>query len=353
MSGPGTVVCDPGAMTAVRPVESLPVSLRPAERVEVVSVCDNSTDILLPDEGPARRFRERPGGPATLAAPVLAGGVASDPPLAQHGFASLVRVSTGSRTWNVLFDTGATPDGCVENLRRLGIDPESIDVVVLSHGHYDHVTGMSGLALVLGPLNVPVVAHPHAFRARRVALGGGRHRELAHLDRAALEAAGFVLEVHDTPVLLADDTLLSTGEVTRRTPFEPGLPGQEALVDSTWVPDSLMADDQALVAHVRRRGLVVLTGCGHAGVINISHHARAVTGVDHVHALLGGFHLGGRMHESAIEPTVTGIVELSPDLVVPTHCTGWRAAAALSDALPDAVVHNSVGTTYELGCTDH
>ncbi|NNE74887.1 MAG: MBL fold metallo-hydrolase [Acidimicrobiales bacterium] len=335
-------------MSLVRAADSRPIGLEPTELVEIVSVCDNVTDVLLPDEGPARRFRGG-GGSDPLPAPLLSTGTAADSPLAQHGYSSLVRVQGASQRWSILFDTGATPDGCIDNLRRLGIDPDEIDAVVLSHGHYDHVTGLSGLAPVLGPRQVPVVVHPAAFRARRFPLPGGGYRELAHLDRAALEAAGFVVEAHEGPVLLADDRLLVTGTVDRHTEFEPGLPGQEALVDDHWQPDAEMPDDQALVMDLIDRGLVVMTGCGHSGIINIARHGRAVTGRDDVHAVMGGFHLGGRLFEPAIGPTVDGLVELEPDVVVPTHCTGWRAIAAIADALPESFVHNSVGTTYHLG----
>ena len=331
----------------IRPVHELPAPLRPTRHIEVVSVCDNVTDVLLADQGPAKRFRGRTGGGPTTPAPLLVGGVAAAPPLAQHGFSSLVRIEGDDRTWTILFDTGATPEGCVDNLDRLGIDPATIDVVVLSHGHYDHVTGLSGLASVLGPKSTPVVAHPNAFRSRRFPAGDD-HRYLPTLDREALEAAGFVVHCHEGPTLLADDRLLVTGEVERSTPFEHGLPGQQALVEGTWQADATMSDDQAMVMDLEGEGLVMMTGCGHAGVINIANHCRRVVARDRVHVVMGGFHLGGRGFEHAIAPTIDALVDLSPDVVVPTHCTGWRAIASIADALPAAFIHNSVGTTYDL-----
>jgi 7,8-dihydropterin-6-yl-methyl-4-(beta-D-ribofuranosyl)aminobenzene 5'-phosphate synthase len=114
------------------------------------------------------------------------------------------------------------------------------------------------------------------------------------------------------------------------------------------VPDPLVVDDQALVVHVRGRGLVVLTGCGHAGAINIARHAGRLTSVDRLDALLGGFHLSGPAFEPVIEPTVAALTEFAPSLVVPAHCTGWRAQHRLAAALPEAFVPNSVGTSYTL-----
>jgi 7,8-dihydropterin-6-yl-methyl-4-(beta-D-ribofuranosyl)aminobenzene 5'-phosphate synthase len=137
--------------------------------------------------------------------------------------------------------------------------------------------------------------------------------------------------------------------VDRTTEFERGMPPpHQAWTGTAWAHDPAVRDDQALVVHVRGRGLVVLTGCGHAGAINIVRHARRLTGVDRLHALAGGLHLGGPAFEPVIAPTVEALTALAPDLVVPGHCTGWRAQHALASALPAAWVASSSGTTYHL-----
>jgi 7,8-dihydropterin-6-yl-methyl-4-(beta-D-ribofuranosyl)aminobenzene 5'-phosphate synthase len=101
------------------------------------------------------------------------------------------------------------------------------------------------------------------------------------------------------------------------------------------------------VAMVRGHGLVVLTGCGHSGVINILHYVRKLTGEDRIHAVLGGFHLSGRAFEPIIGPTCAALDEFSPDYLVPAHCTGWRATHALAARFPEAFIQNSVGTRFE------
>jgi 7,8-dihydropterin-6-yl-methyl-4-(beta-D-ribofuranosyl)aminobenzene 5'-phosphate synthase len=101
------------------------------------------------------------------------------------------------------------------------------------------------------------------------------------------------------------------------------------------------------VANVRGRGLVVITGCGHSGIVNILRYVRKLTGEDRIHAVVGGFHLSGPLFEKIIPPTCDALAELAPDHLVPCHCTGWRAIHALAARFPDAFIQNAVGTRFE------
>jgi len=123
---------------------------------------------------------------------------------------------------------------------------------------------------------------------------------------------------------------------------------QEAEVDGSWQPDPWVYDDQAMVIHVRNKGLVVITGCGHAGVINILHQVRSQTGVEQIYTVLGGFHLTGALFEPIIPQTVEALRQFNPAVVVPAHCTGWRATQRIAQAMPEAYTPNSVGTTFKL-----
>ena len=139
-----------------------------------------------------------------------------------------------------------------------------------------------------------------------------------------------------------------TGEVDRTTDFEKGFPIHQAYRGGGWEPDPLILDDQALIVNVKGKGLVVLTGCGHAGVVNICRYARRLTGIDQLYLVMGGFHLNGPLFEPIIGETCEALADLSPEVLVPTHCTGWKAIHALAARLPDAFIQNSVGTTFEL-----
>ena len=312
-----------------------PIAPEPVDSLTVTTLVDNVSDILLTDEGPARR------APFALA---TTGNVLR----AEHGFSALVTITKGERTTRVLFDAGITPDGMVENMRRLEIEPGAIDIVVLSHGHWDHTTGMHGLAAALGRTELPVMIHPEFWTRRRIAIEGREPLALPATSRGALEGAGFEIVEREQPSFLLDGSLLVTGEIDRTTGFERGAsPAHQAERPGGWERDPLILDDQAIVAEVRGRGLVVLTGCGHAGLINTLRHVQRLTGEDHFHAVIGGFHLSGRYFEPIIAPTCDALAAIAPDYVVPTHCTGWRAIHAIATRFPDAFIQNSVGTRFE------
>ncbi len=321
-------------------MEAIP--LEPVDGLTVTTLVDNVADLLLTDQGPAKRYglaqAVEPGVPAQF----LDGGLTGDPLRAEHGFSCLVTIGDV----RVLFDAGLTPDGLVENMRRLDLSPDDIDVIVLSHGHWDHTTGMHGIVNRLGRANVPVLIHPDFWSRRRVAIPSAPV-ELPSTSKAALEGAGFEIVEERQPSFLLDGRLLVTGEVDRTTEFEQGHPLFEAYRDGHWQPDPLVLDDQALVANVRGKGLVVLTGCGHSGIVNILRYVRKLTGVDRIHAVIGGFHLSGPIFEKFIAPTCDALGDLAPDYLVPCHCTGWRAIHAMAARFPDAFIQNSVGTRFE------
>ena len=322
-----------------------PIPLEPVDSLTVTTLVDNVTDNLLPDQGPAKRpsMASAPRVPARF----LAGGDTDDALRAEHGFSALVTITKAGRETRVLFDAGRSPDGMVENMRRLELPPQDIDIIVLSHGHWDHTTGMDGLVRELGSVNVPVLIHPEFWSRRRVAFPGRDPVELPTTSKGALEGAGFEIVEERQPSFLLNGSLLVTGEVDRTTEFERGFPGHEAYREGKWQPDPLILDDQALVAVVRGRGLVVLTGCGHSGIINILHYIRKISGQERFHAVIGGFHLSGRAFEPIIEPTCDAFAEFAPDFLVPAHCTGWRATQTLATKFPDAFIPNSVGTRFE------
>jgi 7,8-dihydropterin-6-yl-methyl-4-(beta-D-ribofuranosyl)aminobenzene 5'-phosphate synthase len=323
------------------------IPLEPVDSLTVTTLVDNVTDLLLVDEGPAKRPPLAPAAYPSVPARFIDGGHTGDALRAEHGFSCLVTVVKSNQETRILFDAGLTPDGLVENMRRLELSPKDIDIVVLSHGHWDHTTGMDGLVRQLGRASLPVLIHPEFWSRRRVVLPGRDPIELPSTSKGALEGAGFDIVEQQQPSFLLDGSLLVTGEVDRTTEFEQGFPVHQAYQEGQWESDPLILDDQALVATVRGRGLVILTGCGHSGIINILRYVRKLTGEPDVHAVIGGFHLNGPLFETVIPPTCDAMAAFSPDYLVPSHCTGWKAIHALAARFPEAFIQNSVGTRFE------
>ena len=322
------------------------ITLEPVDAVVVTTLMDNVTDVTMPSQGPARR----PGigqGPSRPVA-VMEEGQGPDALVAEHGFSVLVTVTKAGQEHRFLFDAGTSPDGVVQNMRRLDIDPASIEAIVCSHGHFDHTTGIDGLIRAVGRANMPVLIHPHFWRRRRLALPGREPLEIPTTSRRALAGAGFDVIEEQQPSFLFDRSVLITGEVPRTTGYEPGFPPQQAWLGGSWQPDPLVLDDQALIINVTGKGLVVITGCGHAGVVNIARYAQLLTGSQPLYALLGGFHLSGPLFEPLIPRVLDELTAMNPGVLVPAHCTGWRAQHAMSARFPAAFVPNTVGTSFHL-----
>jgi 7,8-dihydropterin-6-yl-methyl-4-(beta-D-ribofuranosyl)aminobenzene 5'-phosphate synthase len=312
------------------------LSLPAVDGVEITTIMDNSLDVLMASTSVAHRY------------PLPQKFFEQGQLRAKHGASFLLTVINQGRRETLLFDTGVTPDGALHNIGVLGIDLSAVQAIVLSHGHADHTQGIYGFLDRLGKRRMPILLHPDAFLKRRLVFGEDRTLDLPPPSLHDLSREGIELLVERGPSFLVNGTVLVTGQIERTTDFEQGMKNQQAEIDGTWQPDPWIYDDQAAVVHVRDRGLVVLTGCGHAGVVNILRHVRAQTGVEQIYAVIGGFHLTGAQFEPIIPQTIAELQRIAPSVIVPAHCTGWRATHSIARAMPEAFVQNSVGTTFAL-----
>jgi 7,8-dihydropterin-6-yl-methyl-4-(beta-D-ribofuranosyl)aminobenzene 5'-phosphate synthase len=315
------------------------VTLPEIDQIRITSVVDNFVDLLLRDEGPARR---RPSQAKSYERCLCA----------EHGLAELVESRAGGSVFPLMFDFGATPMVFLHNLDLLvedyGVDLSEISTMVLSHGHWDHFGGLLAFLedkRALLPEQAHLYAGEDAFLARWQAAARKPKRDMGRLEQAAVEAMNVdVVKVRE-PQVLSEQAMLS-GEIARRTDYETMPEAMRVERDGVDTHDQLVGE-QALVYHLKGQGLVVLTACGHAGVVNTVMHAREITGVEEIHAVIGGFHLSGAPVEK-IERSVDDLLAFNPDIIVPMHCTGLETIDRLRERAPDTVVFNSAGTRYEL-----
>ena len=312
-------------------------TLKEVERVEITTLIDNYVDVLLRDTDIVTRPPHAAGEE-----------ILRDTLVAEHGLSLLITVYQGTKTRSILFDTGYSQIGVPHNIALLGIDLQSIEAIVLSHAHMDHTGSLRKITEgIKGP--VTLVVHPGAFLFPRYVErdDGERHRFPRTLSREELAAERVEILESKAPILMADNGVMVTGEVERTTGFEKGLPGALLEREGKMMQDPI-SDDQALVLNLKEKGLVVISGCSHSGIINTILHAQKLTGLKDVHALLGGFHLTGPAFEPIIEKTISELKNLAPEVIVPMHCTGWKAIQRLSQEFPSAFVLNSVGSKITL-----
>jgi len=311
--------------------------MREANKVEVCALVDNYSDFFLADSDVVKRLRIVP----------------PSAPLAEPGSSFLIKVYYDSEEHTVLFDAGISAACLLHNAQvlassnavvkgKIGVTIKSVEAVVLSHGHFDHFGGLLGF-LRETKREMPVFLHPGAFVRRRFR-NTQMEIDLPRLSPTDLERAFAKFEKVQEPFAIASDLILISGEVERSTEFEKGMPGMEAKINDEWVPDPFY-DDQGVAINVKNKGLIVIGGCSHAGIINTVKHFRKITGVDKVHAVLGGFHLSGK-NEKIIGPTIEEMKAINPDYIVPMHCTGWKAINQFAREMPEQFILNNVGSTY-------
>ncbi len=312
------------------------ISLEPVDAADVTIVVDNFVDMLLPSTQTVVR------------APLFNDWSEREQLIAEHGYALLLTVRQGDRTETILYDAGTGRRTAVHNMDVLGINIADIRAMVLSHGHADHHAGLAGMFERVGRRGMPLVLHPDAWLARKIVFPTGAELEMPPPSRDDLDRAGWQVVEERGPSLLLDGMVLVTGQVERVTDFEKGFPLQYARTEEGWDKDTWIWDDQGVVCNVKGKGLVVLSSCSHSGGINVLRYAQQLTGIDRIYAFIGGLHLTGGLFEPIIPRTMDELTAIHPAVVVPGHCTGWKATFELARRLPDAFVQSSVGTRLHL-----
>jgi 7,8-dihydropterin-6-yl-methyl-4-(beta-D-ribofuranosyl)aminobenzene 5'-phosphate synthase len=344
-----------GARTA--PAKTLRGEVPVVDRLAVRMVTDNIVIQFIPTETRGGVTIERKSGNT----------VPDKPPRsvlnAEWGLAMHAQSFVGDEERNVLVDFGYTPEVLNNNLAILKIDPAIFDALVLSHGHYDHFGGMVGfLNATKGKLKSKMpfyVGGEDCFCLRRNPGGN-----FGALDRKAILDADLTLMMAAEPAIVADHAF-TTGRIGQ-TSFETPLRATDEIVGifdgfgcfpekmpaeknvGKYIPDDF-EHELATVYLVKGKGLVVLTSCSHRGVINTVRQAIAASGVDKVHAVIGGFHVVPPLCDDYIDKTIAEFRDIDPDVLMIGHCTGDRFYDLARAALGDKVIHSAVGTRFVFG----
>ena len=310
------------------------IVINEVEKVEILSLQDNYIDMTAADSN-AVISRARPLKDGQIRASVLA----------EHGFSAIVKTTANGRTRTMLFDFGFSEDGAAYNAATLGVDMNQVGVIALSHGHSDHMGGMERLAALIGRRDIPLVVHPAAYKSPRyLKYGEDLKIYFPQFTSERAELAGLRVVEAREPYPLLDGDVLFLGEIPRKTDFEKGFPVAHFEMDGIELKDAI-EDDTSIVMNLKGKGLIVLSGCAHAGIINTVRYAAEVTGISQVHVVMGGFHLSGPLFEGIIDRTVAELQVIRPAYVVPCHCTGRKAVMAMEQAMPEQFLFNMSGTT--------
>ncbi len=306
--------------------------MQSCDRLTITVLVDNYIDMLMPNTATIRRqgmpehFLPRRGTP-----------------LAENGISFLLKATTAGRTTTILFDAGMSGIPIIHNAKVLGIDWDEIDQVVLSHGHPDHFGGIYAALEAMGR-RVPLIVHPSAFHPRSIKRPDMmiQYFNRGLTERELVEAGAAVVAVRE-PLDIAPG-IMTSGEIPITVDFEHEVPaGRMSIRDGHVHPDPI-DDYLTLIINVTGVGLVVLDPCGHSGVLSSLDHAQKLTGVDALHGVLGGFHLGhAGITQQKIDQTVAGLGERGLKLIAPMHCSGFRAQRAVAEALPESFALMTAG----------
>jgi 7,8-dihydropterin-6-yl-methyl-4-(beta-D-ribofuranosyl)aminobenzene 5'-phosphate synthase len=252
----------------------------------------------------------------------------------QHGVSFLVDITLGNTTKRILFDTGQSSEPIIHNLKILGIEPNTIDMIAISHCHFDHTGGLVGMLKQIKKEDVPVLAHPGLFRPHFIMdepdPGYWLLREVGMIKENSEENVrkyGGYLTLVAKPFELMPGVLWS-GEVERVTDFEKTVTLAARAIREGEVVEDQILDDISLAVNVKDEGLFVISGCSHAGIVNIVKQSMKISQIEKVRAVIGGFHLVDAS-EDRVRKTAKALKNLGVEKVYTGHCTGFEAEMAI------------------------
>ncbi len=298
--------------------------LEPIDTVAVTILVDNFIDNTLKSLPGVSRHRDRN---------------INDPLLAEHGLALLIEITQKGRKSHFLLDTGSSPLVIDHNAEKMGINLGELSGIFLSHNHDDHTSGLERVLAITGP--IPVYIHPHGFFTKWV------KSRSTHLDKDRLAGLGAGWRAQEGPQSITP-FLLTSGSIPRTTAFEEiiGIADRKVEKDGVFETETFL-DDGALIMNIEKKGLLIVTGCAHSGIINTVNYCEELGEGRNIYGLIGGFHVT-QASPQRISKTIQALQGKRIQHLVPLHCTGFEAMAAIWQAFPQEFIIPSVGTRIEL-----
>jgi len=310
------------------------IKIPESDKIVITFITDNYYDQIRPDDKIAKRHRP----PRS----VLDGALH-----AEHGLAYHVETVVAGRSHSFLFDFATDIQGVTRNIDLLKIDLKTVEAMALSHDHFDHQAALVGLLEAKRddiPKGIPFFVGERFFAGTFWRTPDGHVMDLLGLNKEDIERLALVRIVEVKGPIPIVPGAFSTGRIEQVTEYERIPPVFVAKKGDQFVQEDFIGE-QAIVLNAKGKGLVVLSGCAHRGIVNAVKQAQAMTGMEKVHAIIGGFHLTGAKPE-VIQRTIADIKAIRPDYIVPAHCTGFEAIAAFAREMPDQFILNTAGSRY-------
>lgn len=264
----------------------------------------------------------------------------------QHGISFLIEAHKNNTQKNILVDVGQSHEALLHNMKLLNIDPGIIDAMVLTHCHYDHTQGLVDMLRVIGKKDIPVIAHPRIFKLNFIVNPYLRHVGIMSSDaKERIEKTGGTLYLTSDPLQMMPG-LMTTGEVKRQTDFEEVGIALKTITENHKIVEDTMKDDISLIANLNNQGLVIISGCSHAGIVNIVKQSIEMTGLQKVKAIIGGLHLVEAPMERIIK-TTEALSTFDISLLAAGHCTGFKAQVQLFETFREKFLPLQTGMKFE------
>jgi len=310
-------------------------NIKDVDRLEITAIMDNYADWLLPDGPHVKR-----------AVGSKDGHILRIPLMAEHSLCLRIRYFINEESHDILLDVAENKVSLANNLKILNVDLQKIEAIILSHGHEDHTDALPW-AITQVKKEIPIIVHPDAFLTGKTTIDNGIRISNVSPKRATITNHHNRLIESKTPYLSQDEHYLVTGEIPRLTSFEQPPQGATLIREGKTEKD-LILDDQAIVFSLKGKGIVVISGCAHAGIINTVNYAKKLTGLDTVYAIIGGFHLPPSQQDHVISQTIEALQTINPEIIIPMHCTGFYSISSIQQIFKERCVISCVGSTFLL-----